>query len=64
VCDRPHSIGVVEREINRDATTPAMANYCSAVNAESIEESDRVVNLGKQFGWSGRTPEETLVIAD
>jgi hypothetical protein len=55
---------VVEREINRDATTPAMANYCSAVNAESIEQSNRVVNLGKQFGWSGRTPEEALVIAD
>jgi hypothetical protein len=41
-----------------------MAYHCSAVDAESVEESDRVVTLRKQFGWSGRTPEETLVIAD
>jgi hypothetical protein len=45
VCDRPHPIGVVEREINRDAAAPAMADHRSALNAESIEDGDRIVHL-------------------
>jgi hypothetical protein len=41
-----------------------MANHRSALNAESIEDGDRVVNLRRHFGWSERTPEQTLVAAN